>query len=228
LKVDLHTHTRHSRDALLRPADLIERARSAGLDRVAVTDHNHMDGAREAYALDPDLIIPGEEIDCLDGPDLIGLFLHEPIPAGLPAVEVAARIRAQGGIVYAPHPFAYLREPAQRAARVLVLADVVEVINGRAFLPVWNRRARRAAQAAGLPMAAGSDGHFPHEIGGVWTEMPPFRTAEEFRAALPQARPCATRMSSPFVHVVSISVELSRRARRLVTRQPGLQVLPAD
>jgi predicted metal-dependent phosphoesterase TrpH len=218
LKVDFHAHTKYSRDSTLRPSELIERARAAGLDRIAVTDHNRMDGAWAAHALDPSLIILGEEVDCAEGEDLIGLFIHEPIPAGLPVEEVAARIRDQGGIVYAPHPFAYVRRPAARAARVLAVADVVEAFNGRAFLPVWNRRALRAAVAAGLPAGAGSDGHFAHEIGGVWTELPDFSTAAELRTALPHARPCHARMSSPFIHVASISVELSRKAASLLPR----------
>lgn len=216
LRVDLHSHTKYSRDSTLRPSELIERARAAGLDRIAVTDHNRMDGAWAAHALDPALIILGEEVDCAEGEDLIGLFIHEPIPAGLPVEEVAERIRDQGGIVYAPHPYAYVRRPGARAARVLAVADVVEAFNGRAFLPMWNRRALRAALAAGLPTGAGSDGHFAHEIGGVWTELPAFANAEEFRAALPQARPCHTRMSSPFIHVASIGVELSRKVLPVV------------
>lgn len=221
LRVDLHAHTKYSRDSTLRPSELIERARAAGLDRIAVTDHNRMDGAWAAHALDPALIILGEEVDCAEGEDLIGLFIHEPIPAGLPVEEVADRIRDQGGIVYAPHPFAYLRNVAARAARVLAVADVVEAFNGRAFLPMWNRRALRAAEAASLPTGAGSDGHFAHEIGGVWTELPDFSTAAELKAALPHAQPCHARMSSPFIHVASITVELTKKAASLLPRIGG-------
>ena len=72
LKVDFHAHTKYSRDSTLRPSELIERARAAGLDRIAVTDHNRMDGAWAAHALDPSLIILGEEVDCAQGEDLIG------------------------------------------------------------------------------------------------------------------------------------------------------------
>jgi predicted metal-dependent phosphoesterase TrpH len=176
-----------------------------------------MDGAYAAHALDPELIILGEEVDCADGTDIIGLFIQEPIPPGLPAEEVADRIRAQGGIVYAPHPYAYLRQPVRRAARAFAVADVIEVFNGRAFLPAWNRHALVAARAAGLPVAAGSDGHFAHEIGGAWTEMPAFSNAAEFLASLATARACHTRKSSPFVHVASIGVELAKKTDRLLS-----------
>jgi len=194
------------------PAELVERARAAGLDRLAVTDHNLMDGSFEAHALDPDLVILSEEVDCAGGVDIIGLFLKEPIPAGLSVEETAARIRDQGGIVYAPHPFADLRQPSRRAMEALAVADVVEVFNGRAFWPAWNRRALEAARVRGLPMAAGTDGHFPHEIGRVYTEMPAFSNAEEFRAALPHARPVGLETRSAFIHVRSLSTEIVRRA----------------
>lgn len=214
MKVDLHTHTRFSRDSTMSPADLVARARAAGLDRLAVTDHNSMEGAFAAQAIDPDLIILGEEIDCEDGTDLIGLFLWEPVPAGLSVEDTAARIRAQGGVVYAPHPFAYMTRPAERAQKVLAVADVVEAINGRAFMPAWNRRAREAAESRGIAIAAGTDGHFPHEIGGTYTELPDFSSVESFRAALAEATPVSARRTSPLVHVRSIAVELAKTALR--------------
>jgi hypothetical protein len=79
----------------------------------------------------------------------------------------------------------------------------------------------RAAEATGLPTGAGSDGHFAHEIGGVWTELPAFANAAEFLAALAHARPCHERMSSPFIHVASIGVELTKKAASLRPRIGG-------
>ncbi len=53
IHVDLHTHTSFSCDSVLPPAVLVEQAAAAGLERVAVTDHNEIEGALEARALDP-------------------------------------------------------------------------------------------------------------------------------------------------------------------------------
>ncbi|HEX6309675.1 MAG TPA: PHP domain-containing protein [Longimicrobiales bacterium] len=210
-KIDLHTHTRHSRDALLHPAELVARARAAGFDRIAVTDHNTIAGAHEAAAIDAELVIMGEEIDCAGGAHLIGLFLTETIPPHRSIEETAERIRDQGGLVYAPHPFAYLKSARERARRVIAVADVVEVHNARAFAPAWNRRAATAAAEAGLPVAAGSDSHFAHEIGGAFTEIAPFTDAAAFRTVLSGARPAAVRAALPFVHAASLSVHLARR-----------------
>ena len=139
--VDFHSHTSFSHDGHTSPRDLVERAREVGLDRIAVTDHGTIEGALRARELDPELVIVGEEIRCACHVELIGLFLTDRIPMRLPFNEVVERIRDQGGAIYAPHPFAYPREPRRRAARALAVADVVEAINARAFLPWWNRTA---------------------------------------------------------------------------------------
>lgn len=214
VRVDLHTHTHYSLDARMSPATLVARARTRGIDRIAVTDHNAIDGAREAHALDPDRVIVGEEVRCEGFIDIIGLFLTELIPAGLPVETVAQRIRAQGGVVYAPHPFAYPVGTRSRAAAALAVADVVEVVNARAFLPWWNRRAARAASQRGLPGAAGSDAHFPAEIGWCYAEMPSFTGAQEFLDAVRRATLVQRRVRGPLFHVASLGLELTRRAYR--------------
>ena len=213
IRADLHAHTRYSPDGLITPETLVERAREVGLDRVAVTDHGVIDGALAARMLDPSLIIVGEEIRCRCRTELIGLFLTRRIPQGLPLPEVVDRIRDQGGVVYVPHPFAYVVLSEWHARRSLDVADVVEVCNSRAFLPSWNRRAARVAAQRGLFVGAGSDAHVERELGRAWTEMPCFATAAEFRAALSFARPVLSRLGSPFLHLATAGIRFSRPLR---------------
>jgi predicted metal-dependent phosphoesterase TrpH len=224
VKADLHIHTSHSRDSTASPAEVVARARSAGLDRIAVTDHNSIDGAREAAAIDPSLVIIGEEIDCAGGAHLIGLFLHERIPPHLEIEEVAQRIRNQGGIVYAPHPFAYLRNADARARRVLAVTDIVEVHNARAFISAWNRRAHEAARRLGLPCAAGTDSHTGREIGGAFTELPYFEDAAGMRAVLEKAAPVSIRKPLPHVHVISLALHLLKAQRRTQLVSPAARL----
>jgi len=219
LRVDLHSHTSHSIDAWMPPRTLVRRARSAGLDRIAVTDHGAIDGALRARDIDPELIIVGEEVRCDNGTELVALFIERHVPDGLPVGETAARIREQGGVVYAPHPFAYPGTPHAAPDQALDVADLVEAFNSRAFLPRWNRAALRAIAERGLPAAASSDAHFPWEIGRAFTEMPAFRSAEEFRRALRHARPLGRRKASPVVHVASIGLHFIRK--RIWPRRPG-------
>lgn len=195
----------------------MERAREAGLDRIAVTDHGTIEGALVARDAAPDLVIVGEEIRCRCRTELIGLFLSERVPQRLPLEETVDRIRDQGGVVYAPHPYAYARQALRRAHRALGVADVVEAVNARAFLPLWNRAAARAAERRGIPAGAGSDAHFPFEIGRAFVRMPAFGTAEEFRDALSGARPVRRRGSSPFLHVASLGLKCGRAALEWTT-----------
>ena len=105
VRVDCHLHTVASGDSVLTLEQLAERARQAALDVVCVTDHNATSAAVAAAERDLGVrIIVGEEIRTPDG-DVIGLFLTERIPYVLPLGEVIGRIRAQGGLVYVPHPF---------------------------------------------------------------------------------------------------------------------------
>lgn len=212
-RIDLHAHTRRSPDAWTAPAAFVRRAVAAGLDRIAVTDHGRIDGALEAAAIDPVRVIVGIEVRCREGVDLIGLFVSRPVADGLPVAAAAAEVRAQGGVVYAPHPYAYLSRAPERAAAILAVADVVEVFNARAFLPSWNRQAAAAAQAAGLPAFASSDAHFPWEIGRAWTSIAPFDGPAGFRAAAQTAEPGAAATGSPLLHVGSICLSLVRGGR---------------
>ncbi|MEJ2238302.1 MAG: PHP-associated domain-containing protein, partial [Gemmatimonadales bacterium] len=163
--------------------------------------------ARRRY---PDRIIVGEEINCRCGTHLIGLFLLEHVPSGLSIEQTADRIRQQGALVYAPHPFAYIRRSTERARRAVAASDVVEVFNSRAFLPPWNNRAAALAHGRALPVAASSDAHFPWEVGRAYTELPEFETADEFRESLLLAQPVGRQTGSPWLHVASMVVAKTR------------------
>lgn len=221
-QVDLHSHTRFSPDANTDPRALVERAREVGLDRIAITDHGTIEGALVARDADPELVIVGEEIRCRCRTELIGLFLRERVPQRLSLEETVERIRDQGGVVYAPHPYAYARQALRRARRALDVADAVEAVNARAFLRVWNRAAMRAAERRSLPAAAGSDAHFAFEIGRAYAAMPAFRTPAEFRAALDGARPVWRQASSPFLHVASLGLKAGRAVREWVGEEGRL------
>lgn len=211
LRVDFHAHTHFSEDAVISPAELPALARRAGLDRVAISDHGTIEGALEARRLDPEMVVVGEEIRCRDWTEVIGLFLTRPVEPGRPLEETVAAIRSQGGVVYVPHPYAYLTRAGERVRRCLELADCLEVHNARAFWPSWNREADRAARASGLGRFAGSDAHFPEEVGRAWTEVAPFRTADDLRSRLGAARPGRRDLSSPLQHVRSFGLKAGRR-----------------
>jgi len=76
---------------------LIARAREIGLNRIAVTDHNTIEGALEAHRLAPDLVLVGEEIVTETGGELIAYFVQEAVPPHLPGVCQQCMTREQTG-----------------------------------------------------------------------------------------------------------------------------------
>ena len=191
VRVDCHLHTVASGDAVTTLEQLAERAAQESLDVVCITDHNET--AAAVTAADRDLgvrIIVGEEIRTPDG-DIIGLFLTERVPYVLPVADVVARVRAQGGLVYAPHPFDQDRSSLGRVLPGLCAAgavDIVEVFNAKTEAQVPNERAAALATAYALPGGAGSDAHDPAGVGAAYLEMPDFDGPGEFLAALASAR----------------------------------------
>jgi predicted metal-dependent phosphoesterase TrpH len=191
VRVDCHLHTVASGDAVLTLEELAARAQVTGLDVVFVTDHNVTEAAMAA-AQRRDLgvrVIVGEEIRTPDG-DVIGLFLTERIPYVLPLAEVVARIRAQGGLVYAPHPFDLVRSSTGRVLPSLCAAgevDVIEAFNAKVEDQALNDRAASLARSYGLPVGAGSDAHDAGGVGAAYLEMPDFDGPASFLAALADA-----------------------------------------
>lgn len=192
LRVDLHSHTMWSGDCTTTPDEVAEAVVAAGIDVLCITDHATVAGAQRLAADLPCRVVVGEEVRTAAG-ELIGLFLDERLPPLLPARETAERIRAQGGLVYVPHPFdplrRCLREDELQALAADGLIDAVEVLNAKVGLPHLNHRAAAFATEAGLPGGAGSDAHVPEALGAAYVEMPDFDGPASFLAALGEARP---------------------------------------
>jgi predicted metal-dependent phosphoesterase TrpH len=205
-RVDLHTHTWASRDSKNDPAALVERAREAGLNRVAVTDHNVIEGALAAQRLAPDLVIVGEEIATETGGELIAYFVTEVVPKGLPVEEALRRLRAQGAVVSISHPLDSLRGSAlgeRLTLEFIEQVDALEVFNARCLRAADNQRAAELAKRYGKAVTAGSDAHTLRELGAGFLTLPPFRgDPASFRASLARATP-GGRLSGIWPHFAS-------------------------
>lgn len=183
---------------------LIRTAQRRRLDCLALTDHNRLAGALALQKLAPFPVIAGQEIRTSEG-EIIGLFLLEKIPPALSPEETIARIRAQGGVVFVPHPFDRFRGSRLLPAaleRVAGQVDLLEIWNARALLPSDNARAAAFAERHALLRAAASDAHTPGEVGQSYVVVPPFRDAPSFLAAMAAAR-LVERLSPPWVHLAS-------------------------
>jgi predicted metal-dependent phosphoesterase TrpH len=190
---DLHMHTSWSHDCAVEPVELVEHAEAEGLGAIAVTDHNAFGGALEALELAHEralIVIPGEEVKTDGQGEVIGLFLREEIPRGMSFADTIAAIRAQGGLVYLPHPFDRLHSIPEPATilRHLAEIDVFEVYNARLLFEAYNDEALRFARKYNLTAGAGSDAHVLQGVGTGALRMRAFAGPEEFLISLRTAQ----------------------------------------
>lgn len=214
LRADLHVHTRHSkvnhtlpflrsRDCYSRPADVYRVAKARGMDLVAFTDHDSIDGALEFLDARPDArdIIVGEEISCRlpDGNIEVHLgaygmteALHRDVQALRGNVfEVIARLREAGVFFALNHLLHFYQGQISLDAYLTLLEAVpaVEAGNGT-MLSSHNALVKHLAlewmparAARRLTIIGGSDAHTLRRVGRTWTEAAG-RTREEFLASL--------------------------------------------
>ncbi len=212
IKADLHLHTCYSMDCAMSLEQIIDRSLKIGINCLAVTDHNTIEGALRLKELAPFPIIVGEEI-LTTGGEVIGLFLTTEIPSRLSPDETVGRIKSQGGLVCIPHPYDTLRLSASRDSMFESLMpeiDIIEVFNARSLFPSATNKAWQLAQKYGKPMSAGSDAHSPQEIGNAYVEMPLFGDKETFITSLEQGRIGGSR-SSLIVHFHSTWARLKKQ-----------------
>lgn len=206
-------HTRFSYDSEVDPVRLVARCEKTGLNCIAVTDHNTIDGALEVQRLASFMVIIGEEVGSASG-EITGLFLREAIPQGLSPLETVERIKDQGGLVSIPHPFdRFRREVIHPDAldEILSYVDVIEVFNSRNNLNADNRMAQEFAERHGLLSSAVSDAHTTFELGRTYVEMPEFDgTTEGFKVALAHGT-IVTRQTSPLIHVITTLTKFKKK-----------------
>ena len=205
VKADLHVHTTYSSDSVITPKDLVFYAKKRGLNAVAVTDHNRVDGALKIAKETDFLVIPGTEVSSLHG-HIIGLNIQEPIPRDLSADETVDRIHKAGGIAIACHPFVLFKGSIGK--HVTAKFDAVEAINASAFpFKTSTRKANELAERFKLPKTAGTDAHYGPVIGRAYTIIEAEPTVESIVNAI------ANGQCQPMGNVISWSMRLENQGR---------------
>ncbi len=215
---DLHMHTSWSHDCRIGVAELLDHAEEQGLGAIAITDHNRFGGAIEALELARGrrlTVIPGEEIKTDGQGEVIGLFLREEIPRGRSFADTIAAIRAQGGLVYLPHPFDRLHAIPDPATlhRHLADIDVFEVYNARLMRDIFNDEALRFARKYNLTMGAGSDAHVLPGVGTGALRMRAFRSPEEFLISLRSAEVLRRPKSLVYLQSLKWAAQVKEKVR---------------
>jgi predicted metal-dependent phosphoesterase TrpH len=188
VRIDLHTHSVASSDGSLTEAHY-RRMLAAGLDYIAVTDHNTTAFACQLQQQLGDHIIVGEEITTTAG-EIIGLYLTSDIPAGLSLGDAIKEIQKQDGVVYIPHPFETVRKgvPMEVLQQIAPQIDIIETHNGRAVFQNRSRAAVAFAAAHNLAGAASSDAHGWHGWGKTYSIVAAAPTRDTLVALLQKAQ----------------------------------------
>jgi hypothetical protein len=124
-------------------------------------------------------------------------------------------IRAQGGLVYVPHPFDLLKLKRLKADELASLADridIIEAFNGKPRLPVANVLARRFLERNDFPSGAGSDSHEPTHLGAAHVEMEDFDGPGDLLEKLARGT-VRGKLYSPFASAY-IRVKMRRAAKQ--------------
>ena len=236
MKVELHVHTRFSKDSFLCFWPLYIMCRIKGIEWLAITDHNCLIGAlqfadfcsKHGSKLH---VIPGEEIYTSEV-EVIGLYLKQEIPQGLSAKETIDLIKKQNSIVYVPHPYDEMRHKTvlfESAIRENIgLIDCIEVHKGRNISPHYDEEQKKIADNYQLAPVIGSDAHTLIEIGRNYLILPELEldTPENFKMAI-RASKFHTKSCVKFAHCITKFVKLSKlmlqgdfyEIRRIITRK---------
>lgn len=173
LSLDLHVHSNRSPDGRAEVDLLVALAKEAGLNGLALTDHNTVAGHSRLAEIGrdhPELrLIPGVEVSTIDGHLLVYGTAVVP-PTGRPVVETVEWVEAQGGVAVPAHPLRRVHGIGRELAgscRVPAL-EVVNGHNGRSA----NAGARTIAAVRSLGATGGSDAHAAREVGWAWTRFP--------------------------------------------------------
>ena len=188
---DIHMHTNLG-DGWISPARVVQSALRQQLTVIAVTDHDHVEGARRVEEILAEQSLPvqmitGVEVTTRHG-HLLGLFVRKAPRPMRPVQETIDAIKEQGGLVIVPHPLGMLA-PSLSRRRIEALLEAGYEIDG---LELYNPSPANAAQRAavrsanavwGLAEIGASDAHFWQHIGAAYTRFPG-TTPEDLRRAI--------------------------------------------
>lgn len=167
LAADLHVHTTAS-DGLAEPDELPALAAAAGLDVVAVTDHNTLDAVEAVRRHAPAnlLVLAGEELTDASQNHVLLLGLDEAVPAGTSVEHVLEMARRRRPVVVQAHPTGscyFVEQDGHMPG--------VEAFNFLSSSPRVGRDVVRGAWSRGVtvPVTGSSDAHLPEDLGRART-----------------------------------------------------------
>ncbi len=169
---DLHVHSHHSKDSKSKVKDIVYTALKRGLNALAITDHDTLNGSLEAVELVREenldlLILPGMEVSTSDG-HLLAYGISREVDSGMSMVDTIKAVKNLGGLAVVAHPFQFYRHGLVKFW-IVKEVDAVEVFNSKYLLGICNFLAKKLADFYKKPGTAGSDAHKAEEVGRAVT-----------------------------------------------------------
>ena len=170
IKLDLHIHSQYSEDAIGSPKDIIKSLKKRGLQGMAITDHNTVEGGLKAVKIAPKdfIVIPGIEISTADG-HMLALNVEKNIARNLSIHETVEKILEQDGTPIVPH---LLRDMSgikrEKLKTIHQKINAIEVFNA-CSMPKTNLKITKIAKEFNLGGTGGSDSHDPAYAGYAYT-----------------------------------------------------------
>lgn len=230
-RADTHVHTHYSGisnykalrfpESVTKPEEQVEAARKNGMNLLCITDHDAIKGAFVAkeYAkkYDDFTVVIGEEITTADG-EVLAYGLNELIPPELSIEETMDRIRSQGALAVAPHPYSFYLHCLKDRIKDLDL-DGIETINGGHVDRFTNTKAQLVFTKNPGRWAAlsGSDAHSTYTAGYNWTEFEGCGE-EDFRHAILKKKTIPCGEPAPVITQVQWSIKVVTSAQGMMAR----------
>ncbi|MFH0863888.1 MAG: PHP domain-containing protein [Candidatus Gottesmanbacteria bacterium] len=232
---DLHVHTTAS-DGLTSPADCLGLAQISGLDSLAITDHDEIEGAIEASKKASEKKIPifvvlGTEITTAQG-HLVALFINSKIPMFRSLVDTVKLIHEQRGLAVAPHvgvgipPASIAPETISGLYKRGQWLDGIEILN-----PIFDRRhenqARDLWRKYNLAAIGASDDHYGN-VGRYAVTCYQGFVSDALRRAIESRRTIAMKSAlsplpiSPYEQVYQHARSLTKDLRKKIANSPEL------
>ncbi|HLZ22900.1 MAG TPA: PHP domain-containing protein [Ktedonobacterales bacterium] len=190
-KADLHMHTNLG-DGTASPRRVLDIAKQRGLKVIAITDHDHMEGAKHVQEL---IDREGSDIEMIWGCEVttreghfLGLFMKRPVKFLMRVEGAIEAIKEQGGLAIIPHPMGWL-VPSLSMRKIEELInrgypiDGIELYNPSPANASARERVRTLNAQWGFAGTGSSDAHFWQHIGAGYTLFPG-STAADLRTAL--------------------------------------------
>ena len=246
MRLDPHVHTSFSgrtslyplkhllRESYNSPEGVYRLAKERGMDLVAITDHDTIDGA--LTLADREDVIVGCEVTAAFPDDGVRVHLcvldinevqyHQIERLRANVRELLPYLKREEIFTTLNHVASAIngRITADHIATLVPWIDAIEVRNG-SRLPAQNRTAAALAAATRKVPIGASDSHARHSIGRTFVDVPHARTREEFMAGLRAGRVVVHGRDGSYMRlaadIVQIAASFYGERFQMLARSPG-------